>query len=139
MSQIHMNLLFLKFKYIPKEMNTPDFDHVSREIVRSLQTAKQALMLENAHHKCQHSLSKDILEHSSVDIEKIVRKEITQRLAEQIEGKVDKHLKVQENPDSKVFSLEVLVLPLEELKHIVEYCVKTMPLTAIHEIRGVVK
>jgi hypothetical protein len=118
-------------------MNTQDFDHVSRELVRSLLTAKQALMLENSLYKCQHSLSKDILEHSSVDIERIVYKEITQRLAEQIVGKVSKHLQIQEHRDSKVFSLELLVFPLEELKHIVEYCVKTMPMEAILKIRQI--
>jgi len=77
-------------------MKTPDFDHVSREIVRSLQTAKQALMLENSHHKCQHTLSREILEHYlSPDIDCIIRKQITQRLAEQIVGKVNKHLQVE--------------------------------------------
>jgi hypothetical protein len=119
-------------------MNTPDFDHVSREIVRSLQTAKQALMLENSHHKCQHTLSREILEHYlSPDIDCIIRKQITQRLAEQIVGKVNKHLQVEEHRDSKVFSLELLVFPLEEFKHIVEYCVKTMPMEAIHKIRQI--
>ena len=119
-------------------MNTPDFDHVSREIVRSLQTAKQALMLENSHHKCQHTLSREILEHYlSPDIDCIIRKQITQRLAEQIVGKVNKHLQVEEHRDSKVFSLELLVFPLEESKHIVEYCVKTMPMEAIHKIRQI--
>lgn len=119
-------------------MNTPDFDHVSREIVRSLQTAKQALMLENSHDKCQHTLSREILEHYlSPDIDCIIRKQITQRLAEQIVGKVNKHLQVEEHQDSKVFSLELLVFPLEEFKHIVEYCVKTMPMEAIHKIRQI--
>lgn len=119
-------------------MNTPDFDHVSREIVRSLQTAKQALMLENSHHKCQHTLSREILEYYlSPDIDCIIRKQITQRLAEQIVGKVNKHLQVEEHRDSKVFSLELLVFPLEEFKHIVEYCVKTMPMEAIHKIRQI--
>ena len=119
-------------------MNTPDFDHVSREIVRSLQTAKQTLMLENSHHKCQHTLSREILEHYlSPDIDCIIRKQITQRLAEQIVGKVNKHLQVEEHRDSKVFSLELLVFPLEEFKHIVEYCVKTMPMEAIHKIRQI--
>lgn len=119
-------------------MNTPDFDHVSREIVRSLQTAKQALMLENSHHKCQHTLSREILEYYlSPDIDCIIHKQITQRLAEQIVGKVNKHLQVEEHRDSKVFSLELLVFPLEEFKHIVEYCVKTMPMEAIHKIRQI--
>ena len=51
MYQITTKIPYLTFKYIPEKMNTQDFDHVSRELVRSLQTAKQALMLENAHHK----------------------------------------------------------------------------------------
>jgi hypothetical protein len=119
-------------------MNTQDFDHVSRELVRSLQTAKQALMLENSHHKCQHTLSREILEHYlSPDIDCIILKQITQRLAEQIVGKVNKHLQVEEHRDSKVFSLELLVFPLEEFKHIVEYCVKTMPIEAILKIRKI--
>jgi len=119
-------------------MNTPDFDHVSREIVRSLQTAKQALMLENSHHKCQHTLSREILEHYlSPDIDCIIRKQITQRLAEQIVGKVNKHLQVEEHRDSKVFSLELLVFPLEEFKHIVEYCVKTKILKTKQKIRQI--
>ncbi len=137
MCQITTKIPYLTFKYIPEKMNTQDFDHVSRELVRSLQTAKQALMLENSHHKCQHTLSIDILEHSSVDIERIVYKEITQRLSEQIVGKVSKHLQVEEHRDSKVFSLELLVFPMEELKHIVEYCVKTMPMETIHKIRQI--
>jgi hypothetical protein len=95
-------------------------------------------MLENSHHKCQHTLSREILEHYlSPDIDCIILKQITQRLAEQIVGKVNKHLQVEEHRDSKVFSLELLVFPLEEFKHIVEYCVKTMPIEAILKIRKI--
>jgi hypothetical protein len=38
--------------------------------------------------------------------------------------------------DKVVHELEVFVLSMEELKHVVEYCIKTMPDEAVNKIRN---
>lgn len=116
-----------------KEYN---FNEVSQDILRSIQKFKQASLLNRSLLKCQHSLTKDILEISSIDHDGIIREQFRQRLAQQIIGVTEEHIQTEDYGDARVYSLEVLIFALEDLKHIVEYCVKEMPMESINKIKN---
>ena len=116
--------------------NDYNFDHVAKEIVKSIQTAKQAMLLDRSYLRCQHSLSKELIEKSNIDYDGMVRSHLIQRLAQQIVGVTQQHIKTEDYRDDVVYSLEVLVFAPEDLKHIVEYCVKEMPMESINKIKN---
>lgn len=119
-----------------KNSNEYNFDHVSKELVRSIQTAKQAMLLSRSHLTCKYSLTKEILESPNIDHDGMVREQLRHRLAQQIIGITQQHIKAEEYNDTFIYSLELLVFAPEDLKHIVEYCIKEMPMEAIYKIRG---
>lgn len=116
--------------------NDYDFDHVAKEIVRSIQSAKQAKILDRSYLTCKHSMSREVLKVSNLDYDGIIREQLRQRLAQEIVGITQQHIKTEDYHDTVVYSLEVLVFAPEDLKHIVEYCVKEMPMEAINRIKG---
>lgn len=126
-------------------MYDEDIDNVHREIVTSikkfkqskiLESCKQSKILESCLFKGNYQLSKDIIENTShLDLIEISKHELIKRLSKHI---VDKH--VDDITESKEiggnrYYLELLILKYQDLKQVVEYCIKTMPLEAIEEIR----
>ena len=116
--------------------NDYNFDHVAKEIVNSIRSAKQAKLLDRSYLRCHHSVAKELIEKSNIDYDGMVRSHLIQRLAQQIVGVTQQHIKTEDYRDDVVYSLEVLVFAPEDLKHIVEYCVKEMPMAAINKIKG---
>lgn len=112
-----------------------DFGHVSKEIVKSIQTAKQAMLLDRSYIRCHYSLPKELLERSNIDHDGMIKEQLRKELARHIVGVTQQHIKTENYRDDRVYSLDVLVFAPEDLKHIVEYCVKKMPIEAINEIK----
>ena len=116
--------------------NEYDFNKVSRELINSIQKIKQGKMLEKSFLTCKHSIPKEILEISDIDHDVMIREQLRQRLAQQIIGATEQNIKTENYHDSVVYSLEIMAFIPEDLKHIVEYCIKEMPLEAIFKIKG---
>ena len=94
------------------------------------------MLLDRSYLRCHQSLSKELIEKSNIDHDGIIMEQLRQRLAQQIVGVTQQHIKTEDYRDDVVYSLEVLVFAPEDLKHIVEYCVKEMPMAAINKIKG---
>ena len=116
--------------------NDYNFDHVAKEIVNSIRSAKQAKLLGRSYLRSHHALSKELIKKSNLDHDGMVRSHLMQRLAQQIVDVTQQYIKTEDYRDDVVYSLEVLVFAPEDLKHIVEYCVKEMPMEAINRIKG---
>ena len=116
--------------------NDYNFDHVAKEIVRSIQSAKQAKLLDRSYLTCKHSMAKEVLEVSNLDYDGMIREQLRERLAQQIVGITQQHIRTEDYHHAVVYSLELLVFAPEDLKHIIEYCVKEMPMEAINRIKG---
>lgn len=119
-------------------MNNPEynFPEVSTEILKSIQHAKQANLLDRSYHKIHTSLNKEILENSSIDHDLIIRQQLRERLVQQLFATTEQHIKVENYRDANVYSLELCVFPLEDLKHIVEFCVKEMSMEELLKIKN---
>lgn len=117
-------------------MNDYNFPEVSKEIINSIQSARQSGLLDKSYLKCHASLSKEISINSNIDHNLIVREQLRQMLSQQIIGITEEHIKVENYGDSDVYSLELCVFPLEDLKHIIEYSVKQMSMEEILKIKN---
>lgn len=113
-----------------------DFNQVSKEILKSIQMAKQANLLDRSYMKCQHSLSLEHLKMSDIDLDGMVREQIRERFAKETIGITQNQIKTEDYGDCRVYSLELCVFPLEDLKHIVEFCVKEMSMESISKIKN---
>ena len=112
---------------------------VNDELIKSLRNFKQGSILESSYLQVQHTISRDMIENlSHLDVKEITRREMIQKLSTEIVDKYKNSVEETEVhwPDSGIRqSLSVLVMSPSELKHVVEYCVRTMPISAIEEIR----
>lgn len=118
-------------------MNNIDYNlpEVSKEIMKYIQHSKQTGLLDRSYLKCYTSLNKEISENSNIDHDGMIREQFRQRLTQQIIGITEQHIKVENYTDANVYSLELFVFPLEDLKHIVEYFIKEMSMEEILKIK----
>lgn len=116
--------------------NDYNFDHVAKEIVNSIRSAKQAMLLDRSYLRCHQSLSKELIEKSNIDHDGIIMEQLRQRLAQQIVGVTQQCIKTEDYRDDVVYSLEVFVFAPDDLKHIVEYCIKETAMQTINRIKG---
>lgn len=112
-----------------------NFDEVARGIVDSIKLAKQALILQKSNLTIQHRVPNEILQHSNLDHDGIIRHQIREKLAKEIVGLTQEHLEVEDYGDSKLYKLDVFVFSKPELKHIVEYCIKHIPMEELTKIK----
>ena len=119
-------------------MNNIDYNlpEVSKEIMKSIQHARQTGLLDRSYHKIHTSLTKEILENSSIDHDLIIRQQLRERLVQQLFATTEQHIKVENYGDANVYLLELFVFPLEDLKHIVEYFIKEMSMEEILKIKN---
>lgn len=113
------------------------------ELIKALINFKQGKILENNFYTTKVSYTREMMMGFDKDgmsqevvVEKIksniiqqVSKEIYSKLLPQIEKTEDKLNGFVE------YSLQFLLIQPHELKHIIDYCVRTMPQQAIDEIR----
>jgi hypothetical protein len=112
---------------------------VNDELIKVLRNYKQGSILESSYLQVQHTISKDMVENlSHLDIKEISKKEMIQKLSTEIVDKYKNSFEETEVqwPDNGIkLTLSIITMSPSELKHIVEYCVRTMPMDAIEEIR----
>lgn len=118
-----------------KNINTEGLD-VHHDLLKALKNFKQGSILESNYVQVQHIISREMTDNlAHIDIKEISKREMTQRLSLELLEKYKNSFEETEVPHGKRLSLSILVMSTSELKHIVDYCVRTMSQSAIEEIR----
>ena len=118
-----------------KENN--NFEEVAEDILTAVKNAKQALKLEQSVLTCRHKLNKRRFEESAVDVPRMVTHHLFKDMVYEIEKKHEKNIEIESYADFDTYKIQLLIMPPSDLKHVVEYCIRQMPVEAINKIRGV--
>ena len=111
---------------------TPEFE----KLHRLLTDAKCSLILNKSRKRIKHTVSNDEYHGlNSNEIEYIVKNEIIQKLSSSIVSEVYNKIKKEDLIVSKSYELDVVVIPTEDLKSVVDYLIQNMPLEDILKIR----
>lgn len=109
---------------------------VHDELLKVLKNIKQGKLLESNYCQTQHVISHEMQQHlSHLDVKEISKREMIQKLSSELMEKYKDSFEERDTPYGKEFSLSILAMSKSELKHIVEYCIRTMSAHAIEEIR----
>lgn len=115
-----------------------EVDDSIKDIIRGLKNFKQGALLENSLVRTQHRLSQIEYENAEFDIESLVKSQMTNQLAKHILNQHKDSIKSidsDELPGQRTYSLELFVMTPENLKHIVEFCIRQIPEEALSKIR----
>jgi patatin-like phospholipase/acyl hydrolase len=109
---------------------------VHSELLKVLKNFKQGSILESNYVRCNHIISHE-MQHNEIglDVKEISKREMIQRFSSELMEKYKDSFEENETPYGTQLSVSMLVMSASELKHVVEYCVRTMPQSAIEEIR----
>lgn len=109
---------------------------VHSELLKALKNFKQGSILESNYVQCNHVITEESQQYlSHLDVKEISKREMIQRLSLELVEKYKDSFEESKVPYGTKLSLSMLVMSAPELKHVVEYCVRTMPQSAIEEIR----
>jgi hypothetical protein len=111
---------------------TPEF----KKLHRLLTDAKCSLTLNNARKRIKHTMSID--EYHSIEsynIDDVIKKQITQKLSSSVVDEVYKNVKKEDSIIGKSYELDIVVIPTDELKSVLNYLIQNMPLEDIIRIR----
>lgn len=125
-----------------KEINLEGIE-IHHELIGALRNFKQGKVLENNYHTVNVMYNRDMMLDfdrfgmSPKDIEGRIKHDMISKLSVDLYPKLSPQIKRSEDglENGVKFSLEFMMIQPHELKHIVDYCVRTMPLDAIDEIR----
>jgi hypothetical protein len=109
---------------------------VNPEIIKQFKNFKQGSILESSLFQSKYIISHE-MQHNEIglDVKEISKREITQRFSSELLEKYKDSFEEIQTPHGTEVSLSMLVMSPSELKHVVEYCIRTMPQSAIEEIR----
>jgi hypothetical protein len=130
------NAITINLHHTMKKENN-NFEEVAEDILTAVKNAKQALKLEQSVLTCSYSVSKSCLEGSAIDVSIMVRNNLFKNMTREIERKHEKQIAIKQYRDCEIHEIQLLIMPPSDLKHIVEYCIRQMPVEAINKIRGV--
>ncbi len=109
---------------------------VNSEIMKAFKNFKQGKLLESNYIQTRHVIPNEMLEHlKNIDVVEISKREMIQKISHELMEKYKDSFEESQTPFGKEFSLSMLCMSTQELKHLVDYCVRTMPESAIQEIR----
>ncbi len=111
---------------------TPEFE----KLHRLMTDAKCSLILNNARKRIKHTISND--EYHSIKSDKIddvIKNQMIKNLSSSVVSEVYNKIKKEDLIVSKSYELDVVVIPTEDLKSIINYLVQNMPLEDILRIR----
>lgn len=111
---------------------TPEF----KKLHRLMSDAKCSLILNNARKRIKHTISND--EYHSIEsynVDDIIKKQISQKLSSSVVDEVYKNVKKEDSIIGKSYELDIVVIPTDELKSVLNYLIQNMPLEDIIRIR----
>jgi asparagine synthetase A len=111
---------------------TPEFE----KLHRLMTDAKCSLMLNNARKRIKHTISNDEYHSMKLDnIDVIIKNQMIKNLSSSVVNEVYNKIKKEDLIVSKSYELDVVVIPTEDLKSVVDYLIQNMPLEDILKIR----
>lgn len=122
-------------------INGLEVDEAIKGVLGSLKNFKQGALLENALFTSAYRISPE-LNHESYQgqVTEMVHRELANQMGKAI---LEQHKDLIEVTDINEFpgvtnhKLQLLVLPIENLKHIVEYCIRQIPEESLTKIRNI--
>lgn len=109
---------------------------VNSELIKALKNFKQSSILDSNYLRIDCVITKEMTEHfTDTDIKEITKRQMAQELSSKLLEKYKDSVEETEAFSGKRLSLSILAMSKTELKHIVEYCIRTMPESSIVEIR----
>jgi hypothetical protein len=117
-----------------KDINMEGIE-VNAGILKAFKNFKQGKLLESNYVQTRYVVSYDMLEHANFDVREVTKREMVGQLSNHLLEKYKDSFEEIQVPYGTEFSLEMLAMSTRELKHIVEYCIRTMSQSAINEIR----
>lgn len=120
------------------KVNTEGLE-VNQEILNAFKNFKQGAILEKSRFKVQHVLTHEMeINLSKEHADRIIKQQLIQNLAKFLFDNFEDSV-VEEFPDGfvkdTIYSMDGLIMPLKDFKHAVEFTIRTMPMSAIEEIR----
>ncbi len=114
-----------------------------KEIINALIDYKQGKLLEDNYHTIKTRYAKEMLldfdkyQLSPEFVEERIKNDMIQKTAKEICLKLLPQIeKKEDNIGGFIdYSLEFLLIQRHELKHIIDYCIRKMPLEVINEIK----
>lgn len=111
---------------------TPEFE----KLHRLMTDVKCSLMLNNARKRIKHTISNDEYHSMKLDnIDVIIKNQMIKNLSSSVVNEVYNKIKKEDLIVSKSYELDVVVIPTEDLKSVVDYLIQNMPLEDILRIR----
>lgn len=122
-----------------QKVNTQGLD-INQDLLETLRNFKQGQILENSYLRFQHSVPTEMMELESrlgAEVaDEFIKRDCMKGFADTIWNKYNEEIEIDRSPAGKVYRLDLMVMHLKDLKHVVEYCVRTMPESAIQRIRN---
>jgi len=124
-----------------REVNTDgiEVDDFVKKAMRSLKDFKQGALLEDSLFTANYRTSPDLDKIASeVQINDLIKEAIVSQMTRSMIDAFKDSIEVteiEEFPGVKNHKLELLILPPQKLKHIVEYCIRQIPEEALSKIR----
>lgn len=116
---------------------TPN-EYVSKAIAQ-LRNFKQGALLERSLLTTKHIVSEELKStYPQLEIDKIVRTQLMQKVAKHMIDEFEDQIKAEPHriiADETLYTFQVMVLPTDDLKHIVEYCIRQIPEESLSKIR----
>ena len=108
---------------------------VNSDLIKALKGFKQSAIIESSYFNVQHIINREQVAMANIDIEAFVKIRMIDTISNDIYNKFHQDFESENVPEGKKISLSLMVMSLPELKHIVECCIRTMPQSAVEEIR----
>jgi hypothetical protein len=114
---------------------TPN-EYIAKALVQ-LRNFKQGALLERSLLTSKHVISEDI-KNSYSDIDELVRSQLMQKVAKHMLNEFGDQIAAEPHPiigGETLYTFQVMVLPTDDLKHIVEYCIRQIPEEILSKIK----
>jgi hypothetical protein len=110
-------------------------DSEFKRLHRLMTDAKCSLLLNKSRKRVKHIVSEDHKRLSDVNVERLVKHQMIQRLSTDLVENVYNKIEIRQTQLGDEYELDLVVIPTEDLKSVVNYLVQNMPLEDILRIR----
>jgi hypothetical protein len=109
----------------------PEFE----KLHRLMTDAKCSLLLDKARKRVKHIVSEDHKQLSSVNVERLVKHQMIQRLSSDLVENAYNKIEIKQTHLGDEYELDLVVIPTSDLKMVVNYLIQNMPLDDLLRVR----